>query len=266
MSGLGFGGQAAFAGVCRRAPCRLKRARSLPWPLPPVLAPAGGSKSQALRLHHDPSPRIGDLQPVLLRGELMEVLDRKVRVHLLLESAQLLDRLFGDPTRLPLSCSSVAQAVDLELLVPSPQHVPRLYPADAGRSLPRDAFLERLLDHLCSAHCPGLSGHWVELHRAATPGRCDRTSTTAYDPDISCALYNPPDVLGLRRFALIHRAGAGFLPTHRNPLQLRGTSAEVYFRAECPLHHCLEPHGGRPGGWPADQPGAPGHDSLRWTC
>src|SRR4029079_16648802 len=57
-----------------------------------VLAPARGPLRQTVCLQDGACQRVGQLQAVLLRRELVEVADRKVGVDLALESAQLLYR------------------------------------------------------------------------------------------------------------------------------------------------------------------------------
>src|SRR5262245_26978723 len=101
--------------------------------LAPVLAAAGRLLCEPALLQHVAHQGVGELETVLLGGELVEVSDGEVGIELLAQAAQLLDHLFWNAQGLAAAGPVVPKPLLSEGLVtlPQPPEVARREPADS---------------------------------------------------------------------------------------------------------------------------------------
>src|SRR5262249_36530386 len=164
-------------------------------PLAVVLAAAGSLRHYPRLLQNQPRPVVRQPKPMRLRGLLVEMANREVRINFSLQTTHLVDHLRRDPKTPRGSCpASIDKLSESFVLhrVAHPPHVPWRHAKDLSRLDPRDLTADRLQHHLLLRHHPGLPGHppLDGFHRApvAHPGR---TSSSVYDPDIFIVCDNP---------------------------------------------------------------------------
>lgn len=122
--------------------------------LAPVLAAAGRLFGEPGLLQHEPGPGVRELEAVPLGRDLVEVLDREIRVSLSAKATQLRDRRDRDPLADQPPTTAVAHRVAAAVLV-TLLEAPHMAWADAQdrRGLhPADVARQRLHDNVAPSH------------------------------------------------------------------------------------------------------------------
>ena len=141
-----------------------------PLPASAVLAAPGRLLCQPRVLEHDARPRVRNLDAVLLRGLLVEVLNREVGVQVALEAAELLDLVDRDALAPRRAGAPVSQTAEAERLVAffEPPHVSRGDAQNRRRLQPGDAPFDGFQHDFLAGHRLRLLGDaGIELSHPA---------------------------------------------------------------------------------------------------